>query len=350
MKIIFVLPDMPGGGSERVVALLANDFVSRGFEVSILLFAGNKTAYSLNEHIEVFFAGEASGWNIFLKLKRLLKMRGFYRKNKNCYIFSFCVMGTVYSALAAMGIPHRMLVSERNDPTRITHQRLRNWSYRKAEKLVFQTEDMMRCFPEDIQKKSVVIPNPVDKNIPSPFRGIRNKKIVAVGRLEPQKNHKLLLHAYEKFQKDFSEYSLHLYGIGELERELRQMSDSLHISEQTVFHGFCNNVKEEIIDCAMFVLSSDYEGISNSMIEALAMGIPVISTDCPVGGSRCYIENGVNGLLTPVGDEKALVDAMKKIACSQELSKTLSENAVKIKETYRQEKIAERFLQEAGII
>ncbi|MDE5933873.1 MAG: glycosyltransferase, partial [Lachnospiraceae bacterium] len=193
MKIVFVLPDMPGGGSERVVAMLANEYIKRGYETAILLFAGKQTAYPLDDRIEVFIAGEPSAGNPFIQLKRLFRMRRYYKKNKNCYIFSFCVRGSIFSVLAAVGIPHRLLISERNDPTRISGKRLRDWSYRKAEKLILQTDDMKKCFSEDIQKKSAVIPNPVSNDMPEPFLGERKKQIVAVGRLQPQKNHKLLL-------------------------------------------------------------------------------------------------------------------------------------------------------------
>ena len=109
-------------------------------------------------------------------------------------------------------------------------------------------------------------------------------------------------------------------------------------------------MKEEIWDSAMFVLSSDYEGISNSMIEALSMGVPVISTDCPVGGSRAYIEDGVSGLLTPVGDAQALAAAMLRIAENPDFARSLSANGAGIKEKYSLEKIADRFLEEAGMI
>ena len=170
-KIVFVLPDMPGGGSERVVAMLANEYAKRGYPVAILLFAGSRTAYPLDERVEVFVAGQASGGNPFIQCRRLVRMRRFYRKNKGCYLFSFCVRGSIFSVIAAAGIPHGFLVSERNDPTRISGRRLRDWSYRRADRIVFQTEDMQKCFPEDIQKKSVVIPNPVSGDMPAPFAG-----------------------------------------------------------------------------------------------------------------------------------------------------------------------------------
>ena len=306
-------------------------------------------AYPLDGRIEICIAGKTSGGNPFIQISRLFQMRRFYRKNKGCYIFSFCVRGSIFSVIAAAGIPHRFLVSERNDPTRISGQRTRDWSYRRAEKLVFQTEDMKKCFSEDIRKKSAVIPNPVSEDIPEPFTGERKKRVVSAARLQPQKNHKLLLNAFAGFQKLFPDYELHIFGIGELEEELKQQAKKLHIENKVIFRGFSPNIQQEIWDSAMFVLSSDYEGISNSMIEAMAMGLPVISTDCPVGGSRMYIEDGINGLLTPVGDEKALTEAMIKVASNPALSGRLSANGARIKESYGLSKIADRFLEEAGI-
>lgn len=349
MKIVFVLPDMPGGGSERVVALLANEYVKRGYQVAILLFAGNQVAYRLDEKVEVFIAGRPSDGNPLIQMKRLLQMRRFYRRNSSCYIFSFCVRGTIFSVLASVGIKHRLLVAERNDPTRISGRRLRDWSYRKAEKLILQTEDMRRCFSEELRKISAVIPNPVAGDMPKPFVGERRKQIVSVGRLQPQKNHRLLIEAFAGFHKTYPDYELHIFGVGELEEALRRQAEELQVGDKVVFRGFSSNVQQEIRDSAMFVLSSDYEGISNSMIEALAMGVPVISTDCPVGGSRMYIEDGVSGLLTPVGDRKALTDAMIRIAGDPEFAGKLSANGTKITERYGLEKIADRFLEEAGI-
>ncbi len=349
MKIVFVLPDMPGGGSERVVALLANEYVERGYEVSILLFAGRNVAYPLDKRVEVYIAGDVSRGNPFIMINRVIKMRRYYRKNKNCYIFSFCVRGTIFSVLATIGIPHRMLVSERNDPTKISHQRLRNWSYGKAEKLILQTEAVKMYFPDNLRAKSAVIPNPVPEDLPEPYTGKRKKRVVFVGRLQLQKNPQLLIEAFKTFSLDYEDYELHIFGIGELEEELKKLVMKLNIEDKVVFRGFSSNIRQDIIDSAMYVLSSDYEGISNSMIEALAIGVPVISTDCPVWGSRMYIQNEENGLLVPIGDKIALSKAMKKIAGEPEYAKRISEKGTEIKEVYKLKRIADRFLEEAGI-
>lgn len=348
-KIVFVVPNMTGGGTERVVALFANELVRRGYETAIMLFAGDEVVYPLDERIELVVVGEKSDGNLTKRIKRIVNMRKYYKQNKDSYIFGFSVMGTVFSVIAAAGIPHRLLVSERNDPRKMHHQKLRDWAYRKAEKLIFQTEDVMDCFSEDIKRKSVVIPNPVPDEIPETYAGIRKKRIVSVARLEPQKNHKLLIDAFAEFVKDFPDYELHIFGIGELETKLRKQTKELDIEAKVNFRGFSKQVKEEIIDSAMFVLSSDYEGISNSMIEALAMGVPVISTDCPVGGSRAYMEDGVSGILVPVGDKQALTDAMKRLAAEPEFAKKISENGTQIREKYGLKKITDMLLEEAKI-
>ena len=348
-KIVFVLPDMPGGGTERVVALFSNELVKRGYPVSILLFAGKRVEYLLDERVEIFVAGETSGGKLSVRLKRLKAMRKFYKKNKGCYIFAFSVMGAVFSTISTLGIPHRMLVSERSDPSRYEHVFVRNLAYGRAEKLILLTEDMRQLFPKRLQRKAAVIPNPVSADMPAPFNGERKKRVVSVARLESVKNHKLLITAFEDFIKQFPDYELHLLGIGTLEEELRKQVGSLQLENKVVFRGFSSNVKEDIRDSAMFVQSSDYEGISNAMIEALAMGVPVIATDCPVGGARSYIKSNVSGILIPVGDKKALTAAMMKVAESPEFAKTLSQNGAKIKEVYSLSRITDRLLEEAGI-
>ncbi len=344
MKIVFVIPDMPGGGTERVVALLANEYCRRGMEVAILLFAGHETAYPLDDKIEVVSVGNPSGGQTMARIERLRRMRRYYAENKDCQIWAFSVMGAVFSVLAARRKQHFFLVSERNDPNQYDHQRIRNFAYRFADVIVCQTLDAVGQFPDKIAKKSVVIPNPVDIGDLQPYEGERDKKIVAVGRLEPQKNHKLLLRAFAEFAATHKEYVLEIYGKGELEEELKALARELGIEKHVQLRGFSGKVKEEINNAAMYVLSSDYEGISNSMLEAIALGVPVIATDCPIGGSRMYIEDGVNGLLVPVGDMQTMAAAMKRIADDAEFRESLSRQGRKLREQNRVEQIAERFL------
>lgn len=346
-KIVFVIPDMPGGGTERVVALLANEYSGKGIPVAILLFAGQETAYPLDSRIEVVSVGSPSGGSIGARLERLCRMRQFYRANKNCQIWAFSVMGAVFSAVAILGQRHFFLVSERNDPNRYDHRWIRNLAYRRADVVVCQTKDAMRSFPPGIRKKCKVLPNPLELEM-LPYEGEREKRIVAVGRLSAQKNHRLLLEAFASFRKVHKDYVLELYGKGELEKELKKAAVRLEIDSCVMFKGFSDHVLTDIRTAAMYVLSSDYEGISNSMLEAMALGVPVIATDCPIGGSRMYIKDCVNGLLTPVGDADALAHAMRRLAEEPGLAERFSREAVKLKEELAVSRIADRFLSLTG--
>lgn len=344
MKIVFVVPDMAGGGTEKVITLLANEYVKQGIAVDILIFAGNQVAYKLDDRVHIVFAGKASGGSILIRLQRLAAMRKYFRENRGCYIFSFSTFGTGFVVMSTIGIKRYMLVSERTDPRSCNHKLYRNFFYRFADCFYFQTEEAKKSFSQAIQKRAFVLPNPVDTELPDVYIGERVKKIVSVGRLQPVKNHHMLIQAFGEFCKEYEEYSLHFYGQGELEQELRNLTAQLDIEDKVTFHGFCNNVKEEIKDSSMFVLSSNYEGISNAMVEALAMGIPVIATDCPIGGCRMYIRNEDNGILIPTGDVYALQNAMKKLASDKTFAEKVSNNGIGIRESCSVEKIAAELL------
>lgn len=349
MKIIFVIPNMTGGGTERVISLLSDAYVKMGVEVAIMQFAGYEHAYKLNDKAEDFSVAPRSNGNPLIMIKRLLTMRRYFKNNPGSYIFAFCVMGAVFSVITTWGMKRHILVAERNSPDSCNVKKLRNWAYKHAERITFQTSDGIAYFPDQIAQKAVVIPNPVDTAVQDRYEGIRSHRIVTVGRLHKQKNHALLLEAFAEFSGHFTDYELHIYGQGELEQELKEQAKRLGISEKVVWHGFCKDVREKIRDAAMFVLSSDYEGISNSMLEALSMGIPTISTDCPIGGARIYITQEESGLLVPIGDKKALAGAMIRIASDDKLAEKLSVNAVKVKDKYSVKSIADKFLEAAGI-
>lgn len=342
-KIVFVIPDMPGGGTERVVALLANEYSRRGIPTAILLFAGSQRAYPLDARVEVVSVGGPSGGSFLARLGRLRRMRRFYRENKNCQIWAFSAMGTVFSAVAALGQKHYFLVSERNDPNRYDHRRIRDLCYRRADVVVCQTADAVRSFAAGIRRKSVVIPNPLEMDV-EPYTGEREKRIVAVGRLNVQKNHRLLIRAFAAFAKTHGDYVLEIYGQGELEAELSALAVGLKIDGSVIFKGFSAHVLTAIRAASIYVLSSDYEGISNSMLEAMALGVPVIATDCPIGGSRMYIRDGENGFLVPVGDVSALARAMERLADDPALGERFGREAVKLRDELTTAKIADRFL------
>ncbi len=335
-KILIVLHNLKNGGVERVLSVLANYFAERGYNVHVLAISSDEVSYHLSPNINYEFVpiipiykriglwGNLKAvFNIFKQIKRI---------NPD-YVIGFDDSIIIRSIPSAWLLRKKIIVSERIDPSiyGLPMHIVRQITYDMADHVVFQTEDAKAYFPKRTQKKSVVIPNPLTEGLPFRSKDV-NKDIIMACRLRPQKNVGLAIRAFAHFHKNHPDYRLVVYGEGYLLDELKSLAEDKGVSNSVVFPGHVDDIHQRMASCAMFLLSSDYEGLSNSMIEALAIGAPTISTDCPVGGARMMIENGENGLLVPVGDEKAIAEAMTMIADDKEKSSRLSENGVKIRE------------------
>ena len=180
-------------------------------------------------------------------------------------------------------------------------------------------------------------------HLPEYYNGIREKRIVNFCRIEAQKNIKLLIDAFELLQKRMQGYVLDIFGEGEEKERLIKYVKDKKLSELIQFKGYSNDIYKEINKCSLFVSSSDYEGLSNSMLEAMALGLPVICTDCPPGGAKTVIETGQNGILVPVGDVQKLADAMFNVLSDNKLKRTLSKNAVEIRQRLDVKNIADKW-------
>lgn len=330
-KILFVINQLGGGGAERVLTLLANR-LSEENNVSILAIHRAKKKYEIFPQINVI---ELDGYeeNTFQIIKAIRKK---VKHLKPDTIVSFEYHMNMKVLLATFGIKNvRIIVSERNDPAqkggKFGYKQLRNMLYKKSDCLVCQTPDAKAYFPKNIQKKTVIIPNPIKSDLPQSWEGTRRKEIVNFCRLNPQKNLRLLIDAFEDFSDTHPDFSLVIYGDGELHDSLQQCISEKGLENKVRLHPAVSDVHERIKDAYMFVSSSDFEGLSNSMLEAMAMGIPTICTDCPCGGARMVIENGVNGLLTPVGDKDKLSAAMQRVADNSQIAHNIGKEAQKIR-------------------
>ena len=334
MKVTFLIPSMAGGGAERVISELANEFVKEKIDTTILMTAEDECVYTLDSRVRLVSVGGISGGSMRKRLKRLADMRRYFRKNRDNILIAFEPDAAFFAAVAKTGLSMKMISSERNDPGSFGKQKTRKFAYRHSDRIVFQTGDAKAYFPVNVQKKGLVIPNPVSVPDIPVYNGERENTVVCVGRLEEQKNHRMLLKAFQIFSQQYPEYTLHMYGKGTLEKELKLLSKKLDIDSKVIWEGFCSNIAERIQRAGMYVLSSDYEGISNSLLEAMAIGLPVIATDCPCGGCRLCIENEKNGLLVPVGDDKAMAEAMGRIAAEPEKADSMGKTASKIAERF----------------
>lgn len=220
--------------------------------------------------------------------------------------------------------------------------------YKYAKCMVCQTPDAYNYY-KSFGLNCKIIPNPLSENLPERYTGIRQKKIVNFCRIdEHQKNLTLLINAFKIVNEKFSDWVLEIIGEpvpGDTETipYLNNLISNLFLKNKVRILPFRKNIHEYINDFGMFVSSSNFEGLSNSMLEAMAIGLPTICTDCDGGGARMMIKDHENGILVPKCNEQALADAMCEIIENPELAETLSLNAVNIREILNRNTICEQW-------
>lgn len=346
-KYLFVISGMKANGAERVMSILVNWAARTQREVSLVLLQCPDIEYEIDSRVKVYTNSIKSKSRVITMVSKVRWLRKIIRVIGPDVIISFLTTCNIYSCFASVGFRIPLIVSERNSPNidcdRSLRRCIRDISYHIPNGFVFQTEDAKKCFSRQIQSKSVVIPNPVKDGLPFAKISEAHNRVVALGRLSKQKNYVLLLNSFKLFHMSHPDYILDIYGEGEDKEFLLDYVKAIQIENYVHFWGNVKKVHELIVDARMYVLSSDYEGISNSLLEAMAMGLPSISTDCPCGGSRMLIQDGENGLLVPVGDVLALESAMSRIANSLELASELSTSAKTVRDTYSENSIVLKY-------
>lgn len=344
-KVVFVIGALGNGGAERVISVLANTFIKK-YEVNIVTIFEDKVEYELDENIKyIFLMKDETSKGLLRNIKRIHKLRVFLtHENPDCVI-SFLWAENIITILSCLFIKQKLILCERNDPMHEPTNRrmriIRNFLFgaRKDNYFVFQTEYAKKCFSQRIRQKGTIIFNPVKDDLPERYSGIRKKKIVCVARLVEEKNIAMLIRAFGRIINIYPEYKLYLYGRGELENNLKIEVKNLNIKDKVIFKGFSNNVHDEIKDATMFILPSNFEGISNAMIEAMAMGIPTICTDCPAFGAREFIKNGINGYLIAPKNEDELYKKILNIIENPKVQEKFSRNSYEIRDQLNAEVI-----------
>lgn len=349
-KIVFVIEELYGGGAERVTAALMNELCLQTEVHLISTYRHDETKdYPTDRRIiKHTFDGQTES-----RLKTLAKRIAYLRRTilsiaPDC-VLSLAGCGThalLNVALAGSGIP--IILSERNDPARFPHssveRMLRFISYLSCKGLVFQTHGAQAYFPGIISRKSVIISNPITSNLPKRYEGMRENRIVNCCRLSKQKNLVLLIDAFSEIAAEFPDMALEIYGEGPEREVLEKRISELHLQNKVYIPGYIENVFETIRTAAMFISSSDYEGLSNSMLEAMALGVPVICTDCPAGSAREVINHGENGYLVAVGDRAGLSSAIRGLLRNPEVMERFSRNGAKLRDEISAEMIAGKWL------
>ncbi|MBO7303957.1 MAG: glycosyltransferase family 4 protein [Clostridia bacterium] len=341
-KITFVLGSMSRGGAERVVSILSTYYANRNINVEIVTMLNNRVEYELPPSVKLVDVSQYKK-GLFSVPGWISKLRRHIKESAPDVVVAFMGPICAITKMACKGLKGRLICSERIDPA-MAHRgfamkTLINRAYAKCDCTVLQTQRAWKYFPKSVQKNSVIIANPI--SVKCEAADTRKNKIVTAGRLTEQKNHKMLIEAVAEIHKKHPDYTLEIYGEGPLRASLEELARANGLDNAVLLPGNVANLHERMSDAKIFVLSSDYEGLSNALLEAMMMGLPCISTDC--AGSDEAITNGENGLLIPVGDKGNLVEALTKLIDDEELRERIGAQAKLSTEEYKVENIIKKW-------
>lgn len=353
-KIAFFVGSMSKGGTERVVLNLAKYFWMRGIEVLVVTAWQNQNEYELPKGIRRYNAAlTKEEWtrnkikNALLRNKKRNKVIEEFAPD---ILVSFIKENNFKAILTGRKCHVPVVVSVRSDPKaeypKAFDRFLVNRLFMKADGIVLQTEAMREFFKKSLQEKTVILPNSINPAfIRNSFPDVRRKEIVMVGRLDENKNQKLLIDVFAEIAGKYRDWNLVLYGEGSCRKKLEQAVEDYQLKDRVRLPGSVPDIQDRIADSAIFVLTSGFEGMPNALIEAMALGLAVISTDCAGGGPREIIKDGENGYLIPVGDKDALRERLSLLMEEEPLRNRLGRNAAEIAGKLHPDTVNEQWMQ-----
>lgn len=347
-KLAFYIGSLNKGGAERVFVNLAEYFQNKGYQIVMVTQYQKENEYVLAEGIRRVISDippeETTGSRAVNFYRRMSRLHRIWKKERPDLVLSCVGKNNFMAVVTTMFTKTKPVVSvvgeaKEEYPNRLM-KALANLLFPFASGVILQTERSKSFFSQRVSRTSVILHNSLNPLfIRERFRGEREKRIVSVGRLDANKNHEMMIRAFAGLAGRYPEYTLTIYGEGELREHLQKLIASLGLEEKVFLPGVVPDVAERIEKAALFLLVSYSEGVSNALIEALALGLPVIATDVPSGGTQELIRHGENGLIIPPGDEEALKAAMERLLSDGEYAERLGEQAHKIQERLAPERV-----------
>lgn len=341
-KILFHLNCLEHGGAERVVSNLANQFAREGYEVIVATEWEGEEEYQLDERVKRVHVGlkesDEKRSRISKALRRVVYLRKCILQERPDVTVAFA-RKAIYRALeATLFTKEKVIIAVRTNPVGIYDglmgKILIPVLFPRASGAVFQTVDQRDFFPKCVREKAVIIWNPVhDKYINTTMPDKRCKTVVHSGRIVDFKNQDMLIRAFLKVHEKHPEYDLKLYGGNSFDGTWEILENTIkenNAQDYVRLMGNSQTLEKDLIDGALFAFSSELEGLPNALLEAMALGLPVVATDCPCGGPRTVIQNEVNGLLVPIKNPKALEDGINRLIENPEFAEALGREAKKI--------------------
>lgn len=360
-SIAFYIGGLCIGGAERVICNLAEYFYGEGYRVTMVTKVRDEKEYELNPGIRRIIADitpeEETASRIHNLFARIAKLKRIWKEVKPDVIVSFIRKNNLMAIASAVPLGIPVVVSVRSAPERelkgFGFKTITFLLFRQAAGVVLQTREAYNFFPGYIRAKAVVLPNSINPDflkaseeltlattinhdkkmtvydrIPS---SVKEKRIITVGRIDDNKNQRLLVEAYAKIADYYPDWSLELIGDGCGRQALEEYVSTLPCKDRISFTGAVDDVAKRMSEASIFVLPSKIEGMPNALIEAMVMGMACISTDCPCGGPRDLIATDEsNGILVPVDNVDAMAMALKRLITNDTLRQSMGDNARKI--------------------
>lgn len=341
-KVFFFCPALIAGGLERVLSVLSGTLASHYDEVTYITWHNLPVFYDIDIRVKVVCAEkECSSHSVW---KRMKWLRRYVKRERPDIVISFSTPFNMISLAALVGVGVKVVISERNDPAHFRWgwlaKKMRDILYSTADGILVQTETCKKHLSKRLAKTATIIPNPVlmgTKYIGCALNSEKDPTIVTVARLVPQKRLDMLINAFAQFHFSHPNYHLAIYGEGNEREFLQKLIYDMQLTKAVSLYGAVGNIWEKMKCAEMFVMASEYEGMSNALIEAMCLGLPCISTK--VSGAVDLIRDGENGLLVDVGDKNGLLKCMRELADNSQMRLELGKNATEISKGYSMDKV-----------
>ncbi len=336
-----------------MTSFLCNHFVDHGRDVHIISLSKGHHAYPLSPAITIHEIDISQKKN---KIGRYLfliqETRTLINQIHPASVLAMISYAAFLTALASLGLPIPLIVSERNDPntskTFGLHAKIIFYFVHRylAKKAVYQTKNAQSYYYKKATPKAVIIPNPLYlQEMPEPNRMVnRSGKIITAGRLTKQKNHMLLIEAFALVYKKHPDYTLWIYGEGEEKERLIHCIQEHALGASVFLPGNDSALFTRMQEAELFVMSSDYEGMPNALIEAMAMGLPCVTTDYS-GGRGTVIQNRINGLVVERKNKDVLASAMLELIDDRNLASSVALHATQLRNTLDADTICNKWLE-----
>lgn len=341
--LLFIGGPIDVGGAGKMLQFVANSCASL-FE-KVILYSIEQNSRPTDLDVSVDFVSnpfEATNTNMW-RLRTMIEIRKKVKQIKPDFVCSFTTETATWVRFATLGLKTCVTSAERGDPFSLPSiwKPIAKWVFRKSNACFFQLEHACDFYGPAIKKKSFVIPNPfILKNEVAVYSGERKKTIVSAGRFVIEKGFDVLIDAFSIVEKTHPEYKLVIWGEGPLLENYKKQIEKLGIFDKVLFPGYSSNVAASVQKEGIFVLSSRFEGIPNVLIEALSIGIPVVTTDCSPGGPRFLVEEGKRGSIVKIDDVCNMANSINQLIEDKELYKKFVTKGPEIRSLLSKDKIS----------